>query len=176
MTGVLYSYEYLKFIEPSQNVIDKVDKWIFKRFQNYPSYVSAEGALGSDENNGGGPIASPFPAPGQPSRQADNESGSNSQQPSAVPFSGRGVVLGTGTVTGYQGSNTNTYQQNVREVPKGPNPLTQKSKLVQEHNARNKGEGEESKQNKEEEEDLEIKGDTSSHGSKNEEEELLDLS
>jgi len=147
-----------------------------KPFLNHPAYISAESAL----EGGANPGFSMFPAPGQPSGNNDaeaqpNNSNSNPAQ-GVIPFAGNGVVLGTAIPSGYQGSANNnggvSYQNNIREVPSGPNPLAQKSKLVQEHNEKNKG----AEEAKESEELDNSNPDNTSQNSKNEDEELLDLS
>ena len=59
---------------------------------------------------------------------------------SVVPFSGKGVVLGSVVnqdMHRYQGSaNAPSTQQNVREVPSGPNPLTEDSKPLENHDVK----------------------------------------
>lgn len=172
LTGLLYSYGKLGCIEPSQNCTNKTNNYLFEHFAQNPAYISQEAAIQNDSP--GFSVFQPnFPAPGQPGQGngSNNAPTSNTPQP-LVPFSGTGVRLSS-DLTGYQGSSNVAYssQQNVREAPKGPNPLTQKSKLVIEHNAKNP-KPEEAKV----EDDLEGKGDSNSQNSKNEDEELLDLS
>jgi hypothetical protein len=172
ITGLLYSYGKLGFIEPGQNCTNRTNNYIFKHFAQNPAYISQEAAIQNDSP--GFSVFQPnFPAPGQ-ANGGNNGPNSTTAQPSqpVVPFSGTGVRLNS-DLTGYQGSSNATYssQQNVREAPKGPNPLTQKSKLVIEHNTKNP-KPEESK----DEDDLEGKGDVNSQNSKNDDDELLDLS
>lgn len=143
-----------------------------KPFANNPAFISEAASLDAGQSPGFS-VFSPFPAPGQPSssqntnQPAQSNSSNGSQPPTA--FSGRGISVGESR-TGYQGGSNSNYssQQNVRDVPKGPNPLTQKSKLVQEHNQKNRGQEE-----VKEEDDLEAKPDSSE--SKDEEEDLINL-
>lgn len=158
--GVLYSYGYLKFTEPSDNLLSKVHGLIFRHFENHEAYVSNAAALGDDGAgvNGGLPMfvrqpQQPMPPPGQPR----GDSGATSQP--VTPFSGKGVSVGT-AVTGYQGNN-NTYanQQNIREPPKstGPNPNIQNSKLIKEHQSKQQ-------ENNEDDEDEDKKIDSMNSG------------
>jgi hypothetical protein len=142
-----------------------VENSVLKPFKNFSSYISQEAASGGDANPG----FSIFPAPGRPS--GDSNASAPAQSASAQPtpsFSGRGVVLGSVAgqgMVGYQGSaNAPSTQQNVREVSGGPNPLTQNSKLVKDHDAKMK----EAKKNKE---DLE-NPDEGDQDSKSEEENI----
>ena len=149
-----------------------------KPFSEYPSFVSDAAALDGSAGGASGDVGMGFPAPGVPQRQQERDeesSGNNTSSPPVAAFSGSGVVLGSSMPANM---GTYTVQQNIRDVPsnvandtpKGPNPLTQKSKLVQEHNAKNNVDEEA----KVDSDDEEIRGD--SQNSKNEDEELLDLS
>jgi hypothetical protein len=168
IVGLLYSYGKLGFTEPSQNCSNKVYGWIFKHFSQNPAYISQEAALQSEAP--GFTVSQPsFPAPGQAS--GDNAPSTNNVQP-VTPFSGTGVRIGS-EMSGYEGSGNANYnsQQNVREVPKVPNPSTQKSKLVKDHNAKNP-----TVEEVKDEDDLEGKQDENSQDSKEDKDILLDLS
>jgi len=110
-----------------------------KHFSHYPSFVSGQGVI-SENGGASGGIGIPFPAPGIPQR--DEESSGSSPNAPASAFAGNGVVVGSSQPSPNQGARTNTYtvQQNIREVPaaspSAPNSETQKSKIVQEHNAK----------------------------------------
>lgn len=145
-----------------------------KPFLNNSAYVSQANAIG-DNQPGFSMFQQPFPQPGQPSsaNAPSNAQGNPRPAPAAV-FSGRGVVVGESR-TGYQGGSANSNSnynvvQNVRDVPKGPNPLAQKSKLVQEHNQKSKKDNVHTN-----EDDLEGKPNQNSSESKDENEDLLNL-
>lgn len=130
-------------------------------FKSSPAYVS-EGNANGEANPG----FSLFPAPGRPSAESNAPAQAAAAQP-VSPFSGTGVVLGSvasGGMIGYQGSsNAPSIQQNVRVVPSGPNPLTQKSKLVKDHDAK-------AKEARKDDYDLENPDEGEGHDSKSEEE------
>ena len=168
LVGVLYSYGFLRFTEPSDNLVNKVHSLFFKRFEAHPQYVSQASALGDDGSNGGLPMfvrqpqQQPMPPPGQPRGDAGR---SNATSQSVQPFQGKGVSVGT-AVSGYQGNSTGSYasQQNIREEPKGPNPNVQKSKLIPERK--------ENEQMDEDDDDHEIEGNFS-NDSKGDEKDLI---
>jgi membrane associated rhomboid family serine protease len=169
ITGVLYSNGALNFLNPSDNWINKLHSVVFKPFQNNSAYISPSAAIGEDQQAFSIFSRGSFPAPGHPS--SSSSPATSQPQPQFSAFAGRGVSISTSAgsgMYGYQGNvaNNNSQNQNIRNVPSGPNPLTQQSKIVKEHNKKNPPPQED------EDGDLEIKGDSSSQLSKGEDEDV----
>ena len=103
LTGVLYSFGLLCFTEPSRNTIDFVHQLIFKRFENFKSFVRETDGIYSDES-----INVPQPDPNNLSSEQLTTQVQDRNVTQDQVFPGNGVRLGS-DISITQANNTIFY-------------------------------------------------------------------